>query len=280
MKILFLVAAVFAGSIVDQINNDPTCLWTATEYPPSVITLAKMRARLGMTLNGELPGEYLPRNDVPETFDARVQWGSKILPVRDQGSCGSCWAFALAETFGDRLEITGQGRGVMSPQDLVSCDKDDQGCNGGEFEPAWNWVKNNGITTEECVPYTSGSGRVAACPSKCKNGTEIIRSKCKSWKHVDVNDIQTEILNNGPVSVGFTVYIDFMAYKSGVYHHKLAIKQGEHAVLMIGWGVEKGTPYWLCQNSWGAKWGEQGHFKILRGKNECNIEKDVYAPAV
>lgn len=68
------------------------------------------------------------------------------------------------------------------------------------------------------------------------------------------------------------VYDDFLTYKSGVYQHVSGGDPGGHAIKIIGWGVENGTPYWLCANSWNYSWGENGFFKILRGKNECGIE--------
>ncbi|KAH7821747.1 putative cathepsin B2 cysteine protease [Monocercomonoides exilis] len=276
----FFIASVFAESIVEQVNNDPTSTWVAVEYHPSIINHARFIARLGHTMSQIPAEEYIYRNDVPESFDSRDQWPGKILPVRNQQQCGSCWAFAIAECVGDRLEVAGKGQGDMSPQDLVSCDKTDQACNGGEFDPAWTWTRDNGITTDQCLPYVSGSGRVPQCPTKCQNGSEIIRTKVNSYKHLTSNEIQEEIIAHGPVSAGFTVYMDFQFYRSGVYKHKVPIKAGGHAILIIGWGVEKNTPYWLCQNSWGNTWGEKGHFKILRGKNECGIEQDVYTGMV
>lgn len=277
MIYILLIASVFANSIVDKINTDPTSTWVAREYPREVITRAKMMSRIGMKLNPHKGEKYIPRNDIPESFDARIQWGAKILPVRDQGSCGSCWAFSLAECVGDRLGVAGQGRGDMSPQDLVSCDTSDKGCNGGEFETAWSWVRDHGIATEECLAYASSSGSVPSCPSKCNNGSEINRTKISSYKQLTVNEAQEAIMTKGPISAGFTVYLDFEFYSSGVYQHKIPIVMGGHAILIIGWGVDNGTPYWLCQNSWGSSWGESGHFRILRGFDESEIEDNLYA---
>lgn len=89
-----------------------------------------------------------------------------------------------------------------------------------------------------------------------------------------------QISTHGPISVAFEVYADFMNYKSGVYQHHSGAKEGGHAVTMIGYGTEGGVHYWLCQNSWGHSWGEQGYFKILRGHNECGIEGAAAAPHI
>lgn len=82
---------------------------------------------------------------------------------------------------------------------------------------------------------------------------------------------------HGPVEAAFTVYADFLSYKSGVYQHRSGGVLGGHAVKMMGWGVENGTPYWLMANSWNEDWGLKGYFKILRGVNECGIEGSLVA---
>ncbi|CTQ86912.1 Peptidase C1A papain C-terminal domain-containing protein [Caenorhabditis elegans] len=89
--------------------------------------------------------------------------------------------------------------------------------------------------------------------------------------------IQTEILAHGPVEVGFIVYEDFYLYKTGIYTHVAGGELGGHAVKMLGWGVDNGTPYWLAANSWNTVWGEKGYFRILRGVDECGIESAAVA---
>jgi cathepsin B len=90
-------------------------------------------------------------------------------------------------------------------------------------------------------------------------------------------EIQTEIITSGPVTASFTVYEDFLTYKSGVYHHISGTKLGSHSVKIIGWGEESGVSYWLVANSWNEDWGNNGFFKIKRGNDECGIEKEVVA---
>jgi len=92
-----------------------------------------------------------------------------------------------------------------------------------------------------------------------------------------VADMQRELMEKGTLSVAFTVYEDFEAYTSGVYHHVTGKSLGGHAIKMVGWGVDNGTPYWTCINSWNDSWGEKGAFRIKRGNNECGIEGSVVA---
>lgn len=87
----------------------------------------------------------------------------------------------------------------------------------------------------------------------------------------------TEIMTHGPVEAAFTVYSDFLSYKSGVYQHTTGQALGGHAIKILGWGVESGTDYWLVANSWNNDWGDNGFFKIRRGNNECGIESEVVA---
>eukprot|EP01012_Entosiphon_sulcatum_P067944 TRINITY_DN97856_c0_g1_i1.p1 TRINITY_DN97856_c0_g1~~TRINITY_DN97856_c0_g1_i1.p1 ORF type:complete len:112 (+),score=25.73 TRINITY_DN97856_c0_g1_i1:27-362(+) len=92
-----------------------------------------------------------------------------------------------------------------------------------------------------------------------------------------VENIQREIMTNGPVEVAFSVYQDFFSYKSGVYVHKSGGLAGGHAVKAVGWGTLNNVDYWLIANSWGPSWGENGFFMIKRGTDECGIEDNVVA---
>jgi len=119
------------------------------------------------------------------------------------------------------------------------------------------------------------------CKKECKSGWKNTYENDKTYGqsgyrlHNNVDAIKTELFTNGPVEVAFTVYADFPSYKSGVYHHVSGSALGGHAVKLMGWGVENGTPYWLVANSWNMDWGFGGYFKIKRGNNECGIEDEV-----
>ena len=123
--------------------------------------------------------------------------------------------------------------------------------------------------------------------TKCTTSTKsnipmFIIFSASSYYYVVPNEasIRQEILTNGPVVASYDVYEDFLSYGSGVYHHISGNFVGGHAVKIIGWGVESGTPptpYWLVANSWNVTWGLNGFFKILRGTNECRFESFVVA---
>jgi cathepsin B len=224
-----------------------------------------------------------PVGALPTNFDPRD--GSKfpakcIHPIRDQQQCGSCWAFGATEALSDRFCIAGKDV-ILAPQDPVSCDRNNYGCDGGYLNYAWSYLTNTGAVTDACWPYTSGTGDSGVCRTSCSgSGQTWLKYKCKASSTVHpltVSAIQTELYNNGPVEAGFTVYEDFFNYKSGVYYHKAGAQAGGHAIKIIGWGHDAGTGYdfWLAANSWGASWGEQGFFKIKQG--DSGINGQVYA---
>jgi len=183
----------------------------------------------------------------------------------------------------------------LAPLDPVTCDSANQGCEGGDLGTLWTYAKNSGIVLESCAPYNDS---IPTCPPSTEPCLKFVKTPpCKktcvdgsSWaasKHFaasaygissKVVDIQTEIQTHGPVEAAFSVYEDFIAYKSGVYQHVTGKLLGGHAIKIIGWGVDNSsTPYWTVQNSWTSTWGDQGYFLILRGVNECGIEDDVVA---
>jgi len=127
------------------------------------------------------------------------------------------------------------------------------------------------------MPYTSGKGTVAACPSKCTGSGTWAKYKCKAGSVVTartISGIQNEIQANGPMETSFNVYSDFMNYKSGIYQHTSGYLEGGHAIKVLGWGSQGGLNYWICANSWGTSWGETGYFRIAFG--ECGIDSAVY----
>ncbi|XP_015792119.1 cathepsin B [Tetranychus urticae] len=245
--------------------------------------------------------------DIPESFDSREAWSncSSISFIRDQASCGSCWAFGAVEAMSDRICIASGGelQVELSAEDLLTCcHLCGFGCSGGFPGMAWfHWV-HFGIVTgglyggEGCQPYKFPPcehhipgprpecklEKTPKCEKKCQPGypksyQEDKYYGLKSYSVGSVKKIQTEIMTNGPVEGAFTVYSDFLSYSSGVYQRHSHDQLGGHAIRILGWGVEDGIDYWLVANSWNTDWGDQGYFKIRRGTNECGIESKVNA---
>jgi cathepsin B len=163
---------------------------------------------------------------------------------------------------------------------MVSCDRGNMGCNGGYLSRAWSYLKTSGDVEEDCLKYVSGDGHVPTCSRKCDAGSSLEWDSDKHFCKASVNkrcaaDVQKEIYENGPMETGFMVYQDFMSYRGGIYKHTSGGFMGGHAVEIIGWGQEAGENYWICKNSWGANWGENGFFRIAFG--QVGINDDVWA---
>eukprot|EP00937_MAST-01D_sp_MAST-1D-sp2_P006131 g6131.t1 len=117
--------------------------------------------------------------DSPASFDSRDQWGNLIQLIRDQQQCGSCWAFSAAEVLSDRFSIATNTSVVLSPEDSVSCDKGNRGCNGGMLPAAWLYLAGTDIVTDACFPYTAGGGSAPACATSCKDSEDLANERSK-----------------------------------------------------------------------------------------------------
>merc|ERR1712117_645239 len=154
-------------------------------------------------------------------------------------------------------------------------DKGDRGCQGGFLSHAWQYATETGVVTDTCFPYGAGNGKAPQCVQKCVNNEPFKKYKAKN-AYVIKGPIhmQKEVMQNGPIQVGFLVYRSFMSYHKGVYHKLQKDQQeGGHAVKIVGWGMQGKIKYWTVANSWNTNWGEDGFFRIRRGHDECGIEK-------
>jgi cathepsin B len=131
------------------------------------MTFDDARVVLGTALNPEQVHPFLQDDahatiqdsSIPTDFDARSQWPGLIHPIRNQMRCGSCWAFSASEVLSDRFAIASKAKSpVLSVEDMVSCDKGDLGCHGGQLPKAWDYLTNTGIVTDSCFPYAAGDG--------------------------------------------------------------------------------------------------------------------------
>ena len=275
-----LITAEHIENLKSQVSFE---VYDYEEHPFRGYSEEQLKAMLGLRRDPEYVEKHIEygveNSALPATFDSRTQWPTCVHAIRDQASCGSCWAFAASETLSDRFCIATGGKTnvVLSPQDLVSCDKSNLGCNGGYLDRSWQYLVSTGIVADTCLPYTSGSGSVAACPKTgtCKSGTWKKFRASNFVEFASVNDIKTSLVAQGPVETGFDVYQDFMSYKSGVYVQKSSTLLGGHAVKVVGWGNISGVEHWIVANSWGPAWGEQGFFRIAFG--QCGFDDDMIA---
>uniref|UniRef100_A0A672IJ25 Cathepsin B n=1 Tax=Salarias fasciatus TaxID=181472 RepID=A0A672IJ25_SALFA len=301
--------APLSSEMINYINKANTT-WTAGHNFQNV-DISYVRSLCGTMMKGRRLPEVRPGDSIklPDSFDARQQWPNcpTIQQIRDQGSCGSCWAFGAVEAISDRICIQTEGHTSVeiSAEDVLTCCEDcGMGCFGGYPAEAWNYWVNTGLVTGGlygskvgCRPYTIApcehhvngtrppchSQETPRCVQQCIDGYELSYPKDKHFGRrsysvsSDQQQIMTELYKYGPVEAAFTVYADFLQYKSGVYQHLTGEMLGGHAIKVLGWGTEGGTPYWLVANSWNTDWGDKGFFKIKRGSDECGIESEVVA---
>lgn len=196
----------------------------------------------------------------PSTMDWRNNYGNFVTPIRNQGSCGSCWAFAA--TAGDESQnlIEQNTPSIdlnLAEQILVSCSGAGS-CSGGSPYSASTYIKNTGLPLENCYPYTATNG---VCSNACSNW-QLSTYKIGSIISVQkaVADMEQAINIYGPIITTFSVYSDFYAYRSGVYSYTSGTYVGGHAVLIVGY--DDVGQYFIVKNSWGTGWGEAGFFRI------------------
>jgi len=234
-------------------------------------------------------------SDVPTSFDWRTK--GAVTPIKDQGQCGSCWTFSTTGNIEGQYFLKTGTLLSFSEQMLVDCSKGccnidgfgnvcNQGCNGG-----WQWntffdiVNWGGIEQESQYPYTASDGA-------CNMNVSLLTAKIKNYdclsnvngdgNPANEDQMAAYIQQHGPISIALdATYL--MDYSSGIvdpwFEDECDPTQLDHALLIVGWGVEKGifetTPYWIVKNSWGASWGESGYFRIYRGSNVCGIANAV-----
>ncbi|KAJ1270278.1 hypothetical protein BS78_06G042000 [Paspalum vaginatum] len=229
----------------------------------------------------------LPTEGLPTDFDWREH--GAVGPVKDQGSCGSCWSFSTSGALeGAHYLATGKLE-VLSEQQMVDCDHEcdpleprscDAGCNGGLMTTAFSYLeKAGGLESEKEYPYTGRDGT-------CKFDKSKIVAQVKNFSVVsaDEDQIAANLVKHGPLAIGINA-IFMQTYIGGVSCPYICGKNLDHGVLLVGYGSAgyapirfKEKPYWIIKNSWGENWGENGYYKICRGphlQNKCGVDSMV-----
>ena len=217
------------------------------------------------TLVSLVIGGHVFAADPPSEWDWRALNGVSI--PKNQGSCGSDWAFAAVGVLESRIMIESGVELDLSEQYVLNCASG--GCDGGSPAVALNFIMEEGVVAESVVPY-----EVAEQPCPNVSGT---RYKIDSWYRVfeDAQSVKQAIVESGPLVMINTIYGDFMSYDTGVYDHASGGFLGGHAMILVGYS-DSGQ-YWIAKNSWGPTWGEDGFIRIAYADRDTMDLQYMYA---
>ncbi len=291
LLVAFLLATVFCEEMaITQEHTDylkAHATWEVADYEDNIFRGWSMNEVSGMfagvqpesdmpsRIESVLPGEKFPEN---------VNWNQLradcVHTAGDQKSCGSSWAFSAVGTVSDRCCLRLKDYGWLSVQELISCDNNDDGCKGGMPTDVFAWAVATGIVTEKCYPYKA---REESCPTKCVDGSDWTKAhvcKCKAKVICKGAEAMKKCIQTGPISTLVNIYTDFMYYKGGIYHTNTKSQMlGLHTLRCYGYS-DKLELYWICANSWGTNWGENGSINYAdKGSDMSKLEAAYCDPS-
>jgi len=247
------------------------------------------RHRHGHTRSSSAPVmEPFDTTNVPTTFDWRDHTPSVVTAVKDQGQCGSCWAFSATENIESMSALVGNPLTELAPEQIVDCDTVDQGCNGGDTPTAFQYVQQaGGLDTEASYPYTAGdSGSGGTCAFNQANvkaqidGFAWVINECTTGacNSQSMSQVQSGLPLIGPFSI--CVFAEpWQDYSGGIFNDATCSWDAaslDHCVQMIGY--DNANKYWIIRNSWNSDWGENGYIYVSTAEangNLCGVLDEV-----
>ena len=216
-------------------------------------------------------------NSFPASHDWREH--GAVAAIKNQGSCGSCWAFSTVGNLEGQYFLKTGNLTTFSEQQLVDCDKVDQGCNGGLMEDAFKYLNSSGgAIADNDYSYTGSDG-------KCKFNITKVRAKVVGYKYSpsqNETEIAQMLFETGPLSVAINA-TPLQFYFWGVFDPWTWMcdpNSLNHGVTLVGYGNNGSKDYWIVRNSWGTWWGESGYFRIRRGTGSCGINTYVISSVI
>ncbi|KAJ8729141.1 hypothetical protein PYW08_000722 [Mythimna loreyi] len=203
----------------------------------------------------------IPNHNAPESFDWRQH--NVVTGVKNQGQCGSCYAFSVSGNIESQYAIK-HGRLIeLSEQQTIDCDRSSHGCQGGFTTTAFrSIIQQGGIEAEVDYPYRAKQQHCQFIPRRAA----IRLTDCNLYNLRSQEKLKQLLYKNGPIAIGVQSR-GFQGYHGGILSdHDCNTGRVNHAVLLVGYGTEKGIPFWTIKNSWGENFGEQGYIRIQRGE--------------
>lgn len=261
--------------------KDKNLRWKAGHTKLSLMDMEEKKKRLGFTPPEEVEAKikkklaaWEAKQETTSQMAAieigEIDWRNKdgvnwTTPIRDQGACGSCVSFGTLGALESLIKIS-----ASDPNRIINLSEGclffcgcKRCCNRGWYpDYSCSYLQNTGVPAEDCSPYIDRDSRCEKC---CKNNVW----KIGSWKHITtVPEMKQSLVNNGPLIGAMYVYDDFFNYIGGVYEHVTGELAGGHCICISGYSDRDSC--WICKNSWGTDWGEDGWFRIKYG--QCAIE--------
>ncbi|XP_019773614.2 uncharacterized protein LOC109546888 isoform X1 [Dendroctonus ponderosae] len=217
----------------------------------------------------------IPDIELPTDFDWRAK--GAVTEVKNQGLCGSCWAFSVTGNIEGQYALKHGALLEFSEQELVDCDKEDQGCNGGLMDTAYRVIeKMGGLESESDYPYEGAD-------ETCIFNKGKVKVQVTGALNISQNetDMAKWLVQNGPISIAINANA-MQFYFGGISHPWASLcspNSLDHGVLIVGYGVHsyalfnRTIPYWIVKNSWGPSWGEQGYYRVFRGDGTCGLNQ-------
>jgi len=246
-------------------------------------SVEELKSRFGMQgyVPAQRPGIPVSEPEVqgPTSFDWRTK--NRLTPIKDQGQCGSCWAFSCTESIESVYMIAkgvnGNQMPPLAPQEIVDCDHNGAyGCNGGDLPTCFDFVKVDGLEKEASYPYRARDGQ-------CEANKGLAYVHIAGWKYViapsdhNENTMANFVAANSPISITVDAQV-WSFYRGGVLLASQCGYSIDHAVQAIGYDTTHG--YWIVRNSWGAGWGESGYIRLQYGHNTCGLTSEVTVPVL
>ena len=261
---------------VREHNSNPSNTFKVSMNHLAALTPSEYKSLLGFNSNirTKLQRSPIQKINNKNNNDEELDWRNKgaVNPIKNQGSCGSCWAFSAIQNCESSEFLKYNKLYQFSEQSLVDCVTADAGCNGGLPSDAFTYIIdecNGKVMLEDDYPYLG-------IDDTCKFDINKAIGHFTSYieiKQGSESDLAEKCQNYGPLSIGIDAsQISFQLYNGGIYNEqKCSSVFLDHGVGLVGYGSDDGVKYWIVRNSWGTGWGENGYIRIIRGSNKCGV---------
>lgn len=253
----------------EQQKSNPLATFGPNQFSDLTATEFQQRLMGWVPDTSDLPAA--PKVNITVALPTDKDWtGVATTPIKDQGACGSCWAFSATEQLESDLMLQSGTMMQLAPQELVDCKGDHtrrSGCNGGFPSAGYKVIQQlGGMEAESDYPYTARNGY-------CRFSKNKVKATIQSYQSVGTDneeEMMNYVLSTGPLSV-CGMAGTWQSYSGGIMSNCPQQGRDGHCFQIVGFGSENGNKYWKVRNSWGQRWGEDGFIRLAYGSNQCGI---------